>query len=429
MRVFAALIVSLALAGSARAESPLTLDDALSLARRNNRDLAAARERIAQAEADVTFARASLLPTATLQGRYLRNDREVAFSLGGSALTIQERDQLSGSANVTVPLLVPPAYPALSAARHGRDATKATYDATTAEVLLATAQTYYAAAGTDELLDARREATAVTSRTLANARTRLAAGAASPVEVTRAELAVVQAEQAVTEASDARARAYRALATLTGHREPFTVAPSERDVAVPAAVEVLTASALRARPELRSLEAVVAARDAEAAAHGWRWAPTVAAFGTATQNSVAGLGGEESAWAAGVQLDWKLFDGGARDADRRRAASQRSEAEVRLAQSRELIADEVADAARAVETKRSAVSAAGRGEGLAEQTLATVRTQYEAGTASQIELLQAQDDLVGARVTVAQARFDLAVADLQLRRSVGAFPEPVAAAR
>ncbi|HYG69602.1 MAG TPA: TolC family protein, partial [Anaeromyxobacteraceae bacterium] len=59
--------------------------------------------------------------------------------------------------------------------------------------------------------------------------------------------------------------------------------------------------------------------------------------------------------------------------------------------------------------------------------LGIVRTQYEAGAAAQIELLQAQDDLVNARVSLARARFDLSVADLQLRRSVGEFPGPVAA--
>jgi outer membrane protein TolC len=429
MRGFAALIVSLSLAGVARAEIPLTLDQTLALARENNRDLSAARERVAQAEADVTAARAQLLPSAALKGQYLRNDKAVAFDLGGQALTIQEQDVLSGSATVTVPLLVPPAYPAVAAAKHGRAASEATYEATTAGVLLATAQAYYAAAGTDELLSARREATTVTARTLRDAQTRLAAGAASPVEVTRAELAVVQAEQAVTEASDARARAYRGLATLVQLREPFTVTPGARDVVAPAAVDELTARALGTRPELRALREVVAARDSEVSSHAWRWAPVVAAFGTATQSSVAGLTGEESAWFGGVQLEWSLFDGGARDADRRRAASQRREAEVQLAQQRDAIADEIADGTRAVETKRSAVSAAQRGEGLADQSLAIVRTQYGAGSASQIELLQAQDALVGARVALAQARFDLAVADLQLRRSVGEFPSPDDGAR
>ncbi|HYG67698.1 MAG TPA: TolC family protein, partial [Anaeromyxobacteraceae bacterium] len=368
-----------------------------------------------------------LLPTAALQGRYTRNENEIAFDLGGASVTMQEKDQYTGTASVNVPLLVPPAYPGLSAAKHGRKASEATFEATTADVLLATAQAYFAAASTDELLAARREAIAVTQRTRSDAKVRLEAGAASPVDVTRAELAVVQAEQAVTEAADARESAYRALSTLVQLREPFTVAPASRDAAALGDVEALTQRALRTRPELRALDETALAFDAQAKSHAWRWAPTVSAFGTATQTSAAGLGGDESTWIAGIQLDWSLFDGGSRDADRRRAESQRREAEAQRERARDAIADAVADDARAVETRRSAVAAAERGVALADQTLGIVRTQYEAGAAAQIELLQAQDDLVNARVSLAQARFDLSVADLQLRRSVGEFPGPVAA--
>ncbi|HSN13888.1 MAG TPA: TolC family protein [Anaeromyxobacteraceae bacterium] len=429
MRTLAALFVSLALAGPARAERSLTLDDALTLARGKNRDLAAARERVVQADADVALALSKLMPTVGLKGSYVRNEKEVSLPLFGTLVTLQPLEVLSGSATVTVPLLVPPAYPGIAAARHGRAASGATLAATDAQVLLAVAQGYYAAAGADELLAARREATTVTTRTLEDARRRLDAGAASPVEVSRAELATVLAGQAVAEASDVRERTYRSLATLLQLPEPFSVAPAAYAVAAPAPIEELTARALRARPELRALQEAVEARAAQVAANDLRWAPAVAAFGTATTSSVAGLTGEKSAVAAGVQLEWALFDGGARIADRSRAASQRREAEVQLAQARDAIVDEISDRARGVETKRSALAAAERAKALAEQTLEAVRTQYGAGTATQIELLQAQDAVVGAGVALAQARFDLAVADLRLRRSTGEFPNREDAAR
>jgi outer membrane protein TolC len=51
-----------------------------------------------------------------------------------------------------------------------------------------------------------------------------------------------------------------------------------------------------------------------------------------------------------------------------------------------------------------------------------VRTQYEAGGADQIDLLQAQDGLVAAQETLAQAHFEVALADLTLRRAAGTFP-------
>jgi outer membrane protein TolC len=423
MRSIAALLVCLALPGLARAERPLSLDEALALARAANRDLTAARERVVQADADVAVARARLMPTLAARGQWVRNDQGVSFALGGATVTLQPKDQLTGSATLTVPLVVPPAYPGVSAAKHGRAASAATFEATTADVLLSVAQAFYAAAGTDELLAARREAIAVTTQTLRDARARLGAGAASPVDVTRAELSAIQAEQAVTEAEDGRARAYRALATLIQLREPFVVAPGSREVASPEPVEALSERALAIRPELRAARELVAARDAQAASRAWSWAPTVAAFGTATGSDVPGLTGKETSWMAGLQLEWSILDGGVRDAERRRATSQRREAEAQLASTHDAIVDDLADKARAVETRRSAVETATRGERLAGQALEVVRTQYAAGAASQIELLQAQDALVSARVGLAQARFDLAVADLALRRASGEFPD------
>jgi outer membrane protein TolC len=59
---------------------------------------------------------------------------------------------------------------------------------------------------------------------------------------------------------------------------------------------------------------------------------------------------------------------------------------------------------------------------LAIETLDLVRTQYEAGHSAQIDLLQAQDGLVAAKEALAQAHFEVAIADLTLRRAAGSFP-------
>jgi outer membrane protein TolC len=75
-----------------------------------------------------------------------------------------------------------------------------------------------------------------------------------------------------------------------------------------------------------------------------------------------------------------------------------------------------------VETKQHAVEAASRAVVLSQETIDLVRVQYEAGTVTQVDLLQAQDNLVAAQEALAQARFDLSVADLTLRRVAGTFP-------
>jgi len=51
-----------------------------------------------------------------------------------------------------------------------------------------------------------------------------------------------------------------------------------------------------------------------------------------------------------------------------------------------------------------------------------VRVQYEAGTATQVDLLTAQDSLVAAQEALARAHYDIAIADLNLRRASGTLP-------
>jgi outer membrane protein TolC len=239
------------------------------------------------------------------------------------------------------------------------------------------------------------------------------------VDVGRAELALVRAEQGAREARFAQAQAYRALATLMQSEQSFKVRPApDSTTDVPASLEL----ALRLRPEFRALELGVRSAEARRRAYAWRWAPTLSAFGSVRAFNYDNFARQQHAWAIGAQLDWVLYDGGARDAQRHLAAAEGQEAAAQGAVLRDAIADDLANGQGLLETKRHAHRAAERSVALARETLALVRTQYAAGSAAQIDLLQAQDGLVAAQEALAQAHFEVAVADLTLRRAAGTFP-------
>jgi outer membrane protein TolC len=454
--------LAMAVPSSASAERPLTLSEALDLARRNNLDLRAARAVLLQTETGIAQARSALLPTAAAQGRYTHNYKEVtldlalqnagivgladvikatsmnpvqngvinAFEQGLAAaaaaqgpIIIQKQEQLDFTLSGTVPLVVPFAYPALSGAKKSYAASEANFGATETAVLFSAAQAFYAAAGTDELVAARRHAIEVADQALKNAQARFEAGVVNRVEVARAQLTLVRSTQAETEAQDGRAQAYRTLATILGLREPFVVAtegePAVSSVPMGERVQV----ALRLRPEFAALTRTAEAQDAQRTSALWRWAPSLSAFGNVRAFNYPGFSGDNFAWAVGAQLDWVLFDGGVRDAARHLAAAQERESRIRLLHMRDTIADEIANASDALKTKRRALETARQSVALSKETLGLVQAQHDAGTATQLDLLQAQDALVNAEVAVAQARFDLAVADLSLARSSGTFPQ------
>lgn len=413
----------------ARAEAPagaLTLDQALAMARKANRSLVVERAHLAQARTNLEMAWAALFPTIAAQGRYTRNNIEAAFDLGGENgappvhLTIQPKNQLDGTLSATLPLIAPPAYAALEAVKSSVQASEADYQTSLANVLLSVAQAYYAAGISDEVVSARQSSIEVARVTLQNAQTRFASGAVTRVDVDRAELAVVRAEQAVREARFGSEQAYRALSTLLQANQPFKVA-------MPASTTIKDEpfdleSALRLRPEFRSLDLGVRSLSEQVRAYGWRWSPTLSAFGNARLFNYDTFALQRHSWAVGLQLDWVLYDGGIRDAQRHAAAAQARELAARKDVFRDAVRDDLANNRGLLETKRQAQSAAERQVDLAGETLELVRTQYEAGNAAQIDLLQAQDGLTAAKEALAQAHYQVAVTDLGLRHAAGTFP-------
>ena len=401
----------------------LTLEQALALAKKANRGLVADRARLLQAQATVDRAWTVLFPTVVAQGRYTRNSDQFAFQTApGTVLTIQPWNQLDGVVQATMPLLVPAAYPALKAVNMNRTVTEENVRATENNVLFTVAQTFYSAAIADEVVGVRKSNIEVARATLANAKTRFASGAVTKVDVERAEVAFLRAEQFAREAVLGREQTYRALGTLIQLDGAFQVhAPPPAEPTATKTPDDLGMT-LRLRPEFRALEATVAAEEAEVRSHGWRWAPSLSGFGNARIFNYDNFARKSYSWAAGVQLDWVIYDQGVRDTQRRMAAAIAVEVAARADALRDSIRDDLANGRRQLETKTQAQQTFERSVQLARNTLELVRIQYEAGQGTQVDLLQAQDSLVAAQEALAQAHLDVAVADLTLRRAAGTFP-------
>jgi outer membrane protein TolC len=414
--------------GRAAAQAPaapagvreLSMDEALAMARRNNNNVIAERAKLAQAQTNVTQAWASLLPTIAAQGKYTRNYTKFEFVLPAGPLLIQPVNQLDGVISFAAPLIVPAAYPGLEAVQAGVRSQEESYQATEDSLLFSVAQAFYAAGIAEDVLAARHSSIEVARVTLDNAKTRFAAGTVTKVDVDRAELAFVRAEQLEREAQNGRDQAYRALATLIGMDQPFHVtAPAFVPSPIP---DQGLDTVLKLRPEFRAFEQSMVAADKQRQTDALRWSPSVSAFGNARKFNYDNFNRQRYSWAVGVQLDWVIFDGGARDALRKQAAEQEKEIAARSAALTASIRDDLANGRSQLDTKQHALDAATRSVTLARETIDLVRTQYEAGAVTQVDLLQAQDNLVAAEEALAQAHFDVAVADLTLRRAAGTFP-------
>jgi outer membrane protein TolC len=335
-------------------------------------------------------------------------------------IVIQPRLQLDANIVANVPLLVPAAYPALQGAKLAYRAQERQLDVTMAQVLQSVATAFFAAAGAEELVAARTNTIEVAQKTVDNARVRLQAGVVNKVEVTRAELALIQAKQRLLESQDNRASAYRMLATMI--RQPagsFKVVPPPEPSTEMGAEDQLVDQALKSRPELLSLDLSSRAASSQVTSSWLRYSPNISLFGNIRLTNATGFAGRSDSYSFGAQLDWQVFDGFARDAQRHQFEAQRRDVELRLEQLRDSISDEVINARRNVITKRQGLVTAQRALQMAQETLNLVRLQYEAGTATQLDLLTSQDQMDLAAVGLAQARFDLSLSLIQLRRLIG----------
>jgi outer membrane protein TolC len=398
----------------------LTFEQAITMARKNNRSVKVDRAKLAEAETAVDQAWSALFPTVAGQAKYTHNYKEVALAFGGAALLLQPSEQLDFGISATAPLIAPAAYPALSSVKASVKAAEETFEAQEAVLLVDVARAFLAAAGDDELVATRHSSIEVARATLHDAAIRLAAGSVTKVDVDRAELALVRAEQAERETLTARDRTYRTLATLIQADHPFKVVAQFPTAPMPDANDL--AMALRLRPEFQALEDTAKAAEDESSARGWLWAPTLSAFGNARKFNYDNFARDRHSWAVGGQLDWLFYDGGSRDALRHQASARAATARAQAELLRDRVRDDMTNDAATLATKRLGVDAAQRTVTLADESLDLIRVQYGAGTGTQLDLLQAQDAVVAAHLTLVQARFDVAAADLALRYSAGTFP-------
>ena len=250
----------------------LTLDQALVLAKRGNKNLVVERARLAQAHTNIEQAWSALFPVVIAQGKYTRNYKNATLNFGallmglgfqptmpasgGYDITILKQDQFDANVSAIMPIIAPAAYPALDAVKKGYASSEANYDASEDTVLYAVAQSFYAAAVSDEVLVVRESAINVAQATLDNAQTRFAAGTVTKVDVDRAELALVRAKQGDLDARYAREQSYRALSTLIQADGPLKAVPPET---LPPPGETTLDMALHLRPEFHLAAPVVRA--------------------------------------------------------------------------------------------------------------------------------------------------------------------------
>ena len=124
-------------------------------------------------------------------------------------------------------------------------------------------------------------------------------------------------------------------------------------------------------------------------------------------------------WTLGVQSNWAIFDGRATAGRVAQARSQVEQARLEAADFALGIEVEVRRAFSYWQEASELVGAAGKSVAQAEVALRLADARYGAGSATQLDQLQARTALTQARDNQLQANYSYNVAVAQLRRAMG----------
>jgi outer membrane protein TolC len=405
----------------------LPLPVALAFARENSPDLKVLAERVVQARNEVSRAWAQVKPTLTGTGSYTHNStgQAVFRSVQGAPPIVEEGspNTVAGALSFQLPVFNGRVFPAIATASQRVDVARLDEAQQRQELLLAVASAYYSGVQLLELAKVAFRTAENTRDHAIQAQARFEAGQIQRSASVRARVDVLRADEEVRRASYSYAATKSQLAQLTGLRDTaFELeAPREPPPEIRGDLRQLLERALRDRAEMAAARANVEIA-ARLKTDAWaQFLPTLAFNATGRYNSQADFEGHNLTWAVTLALTLPLYDGGLRYVALKDADSRAREARAQERGQSARIEDELRrarldlDSARALRTQ-------------SEQTLLYAReneqlvsAQFEAGTATQVEVSDAESALFQSEQTAIQQRLAVQLAALRVAKSVGAF--------
>ncbi|WP_434577123.1 efflux transporter outer membrane subunit [Pseudomonas sp. Z5-35] len=414
-----------------------TLNGLIVQALGQNLDLAQASARLTQARAGLGAANAALLPSGNISGQAARAYQSVETPLGQVLDSTPGFDRYGSSYELN--LGASWEIDAFGGLRRGREAALADYQASEAGVaatrLAVAAQiadTYITLRGLQSRLDIANRQVRTQQDLLEKVQLLYSKGLAASYQVrqTEGQLAQVQATVPILQTGlDAAMNAVDVLlGTPPGTHRPQLAAPRDIPLAPQLTATGTPADLLRRRPDLMVAERRLAASNArigEAVAEYYPKFSLSALLGSATAVSAGNLFSSGASQSAGVLgLRWRLFDFGRINAQIDQAKGQEAEALAAYRQSVLRATEEVENAFSALVNRETQATTLAQGETALTQARQSSFVAYQKGTASLIDVLNADDTLLRTSDAHAQARTESARAAVAAFRALGGGWQP-----
>ena len=412
----------------------LEIREALRLAGERNYDLKAAAARLRQVEQNYWKAWSYYLPQITLGGTYTHNGETTSLPflipqspapgqppgpVTGSVIEIPilAANQWQGTIDGSQVLFAPSLWYVIQAASRGEDSARQATENARRSILFGAAQAFYGTASLRQLALVSDRLLEIAQRAEKDARVRYQAGTVAKVALIRAEIDRARAEQDVLRARNSYYSARYALAQIINEPADFEVIdPPEPPL--PPDLSKLEDAAVQDRPDVQSLRSALDVAVATKKSVVGTYFPTLAAFGHYQDANVAGLTGAQL-WSIGLSAQWKIFDGGLREANVRQADAAVREAEANLASGETKARLDVRQALLDLESAKANAVKAKEQRDLAAENQRLVDVSFRAGSATAVEQADATTQLRNAEVAQATEMLNAQLAAVRLLQAAG----------
>ncbi|MFB6273846.1 MAG: TolC family protein [Salinibacter sp.] len=424
-----------------------------------NLELKAKRQTVAAQSNQVDAARARLLPQVQVSA----TGRAVSEERASASFGAQPEQQLSSAVSVRQILFSEPAFAKLSVERRMQAVREFRRQSTRLDAAKNAADAYLGVLEARAGVTIQRENMRTVRTNLQAARTRRRAGAADPRGVSRMETELARAEQGLLRALGRQRAAElqynrvlnRPLDADVVLAQTATADPSKILAQFPYADRLdesgkatafrrfWVAEARERAPEVKAVERLVGTRKRQlTSANRSFWMPEISLEGTFSQRLHEGGVGTSSPslpflnspdgqftlptppdqqWSVGITASFPLFRGTERAAQRRQAKKQLAASRTEQAMAKLGVEQKVRTALVQLETDYASAERALRAARAAQQTLDVTEAVYREGTASLIDLIDAQNAALAARQQAATTAYEVLRKWRAVQRAGGSF--------
>jgi outer membrane protein len=402
----------------------IDLRGAITYALDNNYAIQQARERIREQEGLIVEVRARAIPNVALNSSYTKTD-DGLVQAGRSdqdwSIALEARQALYAGGGISA---------ALDAQKITREAALLDLKAAINDALLLVRTRYYDVLLAREQIGVQEQNVQLLNEQLQNAKNRFEAGTVSNFEVLRAEVELANAQPALISARNRRRTSIDQLRQSIG----YTNTEQENLRKIPEFIGTLdfqpvaydlqqSLDAARVnRPDLLRLEQVTKAREAGITIARSNYQPTLDLVGgyQVVKNGTSDRFRDSlDGWVVAVQSSWAVFDGRATAGKVAQARSRLRQAELSVGEQSLAVEVEVRNSLSSLQEAGELAEAATKVVAQAEEALRLADARYSAGSATQLDVLQARVSLTQSRTNQLEANYRYNVALASVRRAIG----------